>query len=241
MTLAETMAAFLVKVDLSAMSPTAREAAVGAIVDGIGVALAGSTTDPARIMYGMVLEEGGSPRATLLGRREKTGAPDAALANGTAMHALDPQAAKILIHARPKTGLEGKFSMEYCLAIALVDGAPGLRHFEEPWVSDARVQGLLPRITVRPDPALAGPDGKGMPAELTIHLRGGRAVRQRIDLPSGDPLRPLSAEDRRAKFLDCATPTLGAGGAGMALEALERLPTHPRLDDLLARVCGEGR
>jgi len=154
--------------------------------------------------------------------------------------ALDPQAVNILIHARPKTGLEGKFSMEYCLAIALVDGAPGLRHFDEPWISDPRVQGLLPRIAVRPDPALAGPAGKGMPAEVAIYLRGGRAVRQRVDIPAGDPRRPLAPADRRAKFLDCAGLALGPSGAGMALDLLERLPTLPRLDDLLACLGGEG-
>ena len=36
-----------------------------------------------------------------------------------------------LIHSRPKTALEGKFSMQYCLAAFLLDGQVGLNTFSD--------------------------------------------------------------------------------------------------------------
>jgi 2-methylcitrate dehydratase PrpD len=40
----------------------------------------------------------------------------------------------ILIHPQPQTGLEGKFSLEYCLETAALEGELRLRHFIDAWV-----------------------------------------------------------------------------------------------------------
>src|SRR5207253_4723117 len=44
-----------------------------------------------------------------------------------------------LLHHRPKTGLEAKFSMEFCLAILLLRGKAGLSEFSDPVVQSADV------------------------------------------------------------------------------------------------------
>jgi 2-methylcitrate dehydratase PrpD len=61
-----------------------------------------------------------------------------------------------LIHRRPRTGLEGKFSLEYGIAAALLDDAPGLESFTDAAVQRPEVQELIERIDVE---LTAGGDG----------------------------------------------------------------------------------
>ena len=72
-----------------AVPPAARRAARDAILDTVGVALAGSVEPAARMVRSLADEEGGAPRCGVLGAPARTGAGWAALANGTAAHALD--------------------------------------------------------------------------------------------------------------------------------------------------------
>jgi len=61
----------------------------GFILDGLGVALAGSTDDCARILQAHVRQIGGREEVTLLGTGLSASVPKAALANGVAGHAMD--------------------------------------------------------------------------------------------------------------------------------------------------------
>jgi hypothetical protein len=45
-----------------------------------------------------------------------------------------------LIHSRPATGLESKFSLEYATAAPLLDGPPGLRSFTDDAVARPEVE-----------------------------------------------------------------------------------------------------
>jgi 2-methylcitrate dehydratase PrpD len=65
------------------------DAARRAILDCLGVMLAGSVEPAARIVTDIARSEGGAPVATVVGASLRTGAVWAALANGTAAHALD--------------------------------------------------------------------------------------------------------------------------------------------------------
>ncbi len=83
------MAEFIVKSRWEECPEAAVEAARRAILDCLGVMLAGSADPPARIVQAVARAEGGAPLATVVGTGERTGAVWAALANGTAAHALD--------------------------------------------------------------------------------------------------------------------------------------------------------
>jgi len=83
------VAEFIVKSRWEDCPPAAIEAARRAILDCLGVMLAGSLDEPARIVQSVAEAEGGSPLCTVVGTGRRTGAVWAALANGTAAHALD--------------------------------------------------------------------------------------------------------------------------------------------------------
>ena len=84
------IAEFVVKSRFEECPAEAVDAARRAILDTLGVMLAGAVEEPARLVRRVVEAEGGAPRATVVGAGGlRTGATWAALANGTAAHALD--------------------------------------------------------------------------------------------------------------------------------------------------------
>src|SRR5690606_33026552 len=85
------------------------------------------------------------------------------------VNALAPE---VLIHRSAQTGLQGKFSMEYSVAVTLLDGHAGPRQFEDSRVRQSDVQELQQRVHMRADPAL--PINHGVfPSRVTVILKDG--------------------------------------------------------------------
>ncbi len=114
-----------------------------------------------------------------------------------------------LIHHRPVTGLQAKFSLEYAVATALVDGFPDLGSFTDRASMRPAVQDLLPRVDIR---LVSGADGL-LAGEVVvdIDLRDGSTLSASMGMPPGSPDRPPTDEELAAKVAGC--------GAGIA-EAL---------------------
>jgi len=113
---------------------------------------------------------------------------------------------RTLIHHRPKTGLEGKFSMEFCLAVLLVEGRAGLAQFTDQVVNRAEVQELVRRIDYGPfTEAEALENGyTNVTTTLEIDLKCGETVTARADVGRGSTALPMTWEDVADKVRDCA-------------------------------------
>lgn len=85
----ETMARFVAGLDLDTIPARAIEVAKGGLVDAIGTAIAGTNTEPARILTRWARTEGGKPVCGVIGAGFKTSPAIAARANGTIGHAHD--------------------------------------------------------------------------------------------------------------------------------------------------------
>ena len=145
-----------------------------------------------------------------------------------------PLSKKVLIYSRPATGLEGKFSMEFSLAVAAVEGKAGLAQYVDCWTSDPRVQALLPKISFFARDDLAPEvSADAVPAEVIVHARGQRFTRK-VLVPSGDPRNPMGPADRREKFLGCAADVLPHTTAAALFEELEVLEQAPHARSVLA-------
>mgnify|MGYP001167492524 CR=1 FL=1 len=144
-----------------------------------------------------------------------------------------------LIHPRPQTGLEGKFSMQYCVAAALLDGAPRLAAFSDAAVQRAAAQELLRRVELIAEPT-EGKIAAGS-TEVALTLRDGRRLQRRIDEPRGAGGSPLSWDELAEKFRDCAAVTLPAGVANQAIERIAAFETLPDLRGLMALLAAPAR
>jgi 2-methylcitrate dehydratase PrpD len=132
----------------------------------------------------------------------------------------------------PQSGLAAKFSIQYCVARALADGAIRLEHFEgEAW-RDPRVARLLAVTEARPHPDMPQEWG----SEIVITLAGGRVLAKRQDeyrRPGPDGL-PIGRETLWQKFADCAGRVLPQARIAPLFERLETLDEQSSLAPLTA-------
>jgi 2-methylcitrate dehydratase PrpD len=108
-----------------------------------------------------------------------------------------------LIHHRPDTGMQGKFSLEYGVAAALLDGYPGFASFTDEAVRRPAARRLIDRTEVKLDPGGSWLlDGE---LHAAVHTTAGevRQVTQRN--PPGSPARPPDPAQLQAKLADCLT------------------------------------
>ena len=144
-------------------------------------------------------------------------------------------AAEPLIHPRPKAGLEGKFSMQYCVAAALLDGEVKLDSFEDDAVRRTPAQELLRRVEMHEDVTEStAVDGF---ADVTILLRDGRRLQRRVDEPRGSALLPLSIEELKDKYRDCAERVLGRDDTARSLDLIRSVDSLPSISPLLALLA----
>lgn len=106
-----------------------------------------------------------------------------------------------LIHVQPHRPLEGKFSLHYCIAAALIEGEVNLGSFRQALIEDPRVAALIEMTQMQVDPSVG--DGAEFPTRLTIHTEEGGRFSCFVPLAQGKPDRWFSEDRMRSKFLDC--------------------------------------
>jgi 2-methylcitrate dehydratase PrpD len=149
---------------------------------------------------------------------------------------VDSVTPNLLIYDRPRTGLEGKFSMPFCVAATLRDGQVGLKTFEDAYASDSHIQELLPRVVMRMNPVL----GRNAPALtqaiVTIRLRDGRVLRREANGARGYPDRPASIDELNEKFRACALHALSIEMVESALSNLRSLEALKNIATLTGQL-----
>ncbi|MGH2778930.1 MAG: MmgE/PrpD family protein [Actinomycetota bacterium] len=109
---------------------------------------------------------------------------------------------------QPATGLEGKFSIFHCAAVAAVDGAASVGQFTDERVNDPEVVAMRSRVSIVVDDGLAKDA-----AAVSLTLTDGRALTREIPHNKGTPARPMSDDEIEAKFLELAAASIGEDSA----------------------------
>jgi 2-methylcitrate dehydratase PrpD len=109
-----------------------------------------------------------------------------------------------LLHHDPKTGLEGKFSMEFCLAILLLERKAGLSQFSDKVVQRSDVREMMSKINFYVDPAAESAGFDKMTSILKITLKDGKVITGQAAFGKGSPANPMSFEEAASKFRGCA-------------------------------------
>lgn len=139
----------------------------------------------------------------------------------------------------PRSGLEAKFSVQYVLARALVQGRLSLADFTDTAVHEAPIRALMGRIVAEPHPEAVMESTEHFFAEVTVTLADGAELMARVERPLGrDRAHPLPEGALEAKFVDCATPALGAEPAQALLARLKVLHAEPDIRALAPLLRG---
>ena len=139
----------------------------------------------------------------------------------------------------PQTGLDAKFSVQYCLARALLDGRIVLEHFEGEAFRDPTARALMRRIHAAPLPGDRRGRRRAARRRGADHLR-----RRRARSRSGSAARSGAAptircpsEALHAKFANCAGRALPPAQVERLQQALSRLDEVGSLRDLVAAMA----
>ena len=136
--------------------------------------------------------------------------------------------------AKPQNGLEAKFSVQYCVARALLDGRVLLRDFDAAALREPAVQNVLPRVFAAPHVEGQFPSGSGFAAEVKITLKDGRSFSSRVMRPLGrTSANPIPPQQVRAKFEDCASSVLPAEQVAKLSRALDQFEAFASVRDFM--------
>ncbi len=144
----------------------------------------------------------------------------------------------VLIHPRPTTALERKFSMEFCAAAALAEGGVTLDSFDEGPPHPA-VEKLMSRVSMIVDPSLPTDREQQAWTRVSLRLADGRILEAGPRGARGHPDQPLADAALRAKFLACATRVLPRGEAEAVAEQIAAFEAIPDIRALTARLVGD--
>jgi 2-methylcitrate dehydratase PrpD len=137
-----------------------------------------------------------------------------------------------LIYRFPKNGLEGKFSMGYLIARALIDGKITLETFTDEAVRNPAVLQLLEKVDMKADPSLqSGADGS-RPAAVSIKLKNGKTETLSQKFPKGSPQVPMTPDELRGKFMACSRGILGDASSHRVIEYVDKLESLPTVRSL---------
>lgn len=109
-----------------------------------------------------------------------------------------------LIHHRPKNELQAKFSMEFCMAILLLERKAGLAQFTDEVVNRRDVQSMIRKIEFGVHPRAEAAGYEKMTTIIDIKLADGRTVSGHADFGKGSPVNPMSDDELSGKFRECA-------------------------------------
>jgi 2-methylcitrate dehydratase PrpD len=146
-----------------------------------------------------------------------------------------------LFQHHPMTGLQAKFSMEFAVAILLVEGKAGLAQFTDTVVQRPDVQDMVQRVRFYVDPEFdkRGPDNADLQAVLIessiikVRTKDGKVISGRTKPAKGSPENPMSYDEIAEKFRGNAEfakwPAKKAETVIAMVKSLENEPNMSRL------------
>lgn len=140
----------------------------------------------------------------------------------------------ILLYSRPQTGLQGKFSLEYCTAAALIDREVSLRQFMDEKVQSPIAQGLIPKVKVSYVEGAEGESLLNIPQAVKVKLLDGPEHFYEVRWPKGYSYNPMTWEEVANKFRDCTEGVLSPGEIDQIIELLSKLESLTSISELMA-------
>ena len=110
-----------------------------------------------------------------------------------------------LIHHQPKNELQAKFSMEFCMAILLLERKGGLQEYTDEVVNRPDVQAMIRKIHFATDPEAEAAGFDKMTTIIEVELNDGKVLKTRADFGKGSPANPMTDDELSEKFRECAS------------------------------------
>src|SRR4029453_10399305 len=143
-----------------------------------------------------------------------------------------------LIYPMPKTALEGKFSIPFCMAIAVLERKAGIAQFQDRKVRDKSVVEMMKRVTLYVDDELEGLGYDQVRRRVGTTLKTGRVIEGRYDVARGHPEKPMSWAELSDKFRECARLALPNNHAEKVIQLVAGIDQLESLSPLFRALTG---
>ncbi|HYA18172.1 MAG TPA: MmgE/PrpD family protein [Bryobacteraceae bacterium] len=134
----------------------------------------------------------------------------------------------------PKTGLEGKFSIYYAAAVAIVEGSGSELQFSDASVKNPVTVALREKVTATADSSVAEDQ-----VRITITLKDGRKLEKFVEHAVGSVKNPMSDHDLEVKFAALSDDVLSSDQAEDLMEMCWKLETLPDASQLAKNAAGK--
>ena len=153
-----------------------------------------------------------------------------------------PIAFDTLLYEHPRTPYEAKFSMPFCVSLALLRGEVSVDRFSLAEMKDPLLKRLMKKVVMEVDPGLAAGGYRGTQgATLRIRMGGGEILEEKVPAPRGHPRNPLPEETLLAKFRDCAKSLLPPGRIHSVADMIMNLEKMENVKALMRSLKGTGK
>jgi 2-methylcitrate dehydratase PrpD len=138
----------------------------------------------------------------------------------------------------PKSGLDAKFSVQYCLARATLQGQIRLEDFEGTAYDDPTVRALMSRVHAAPHPDAGTANEAALGAEVRVTFADGEVIAKKVGAALGrGPDNPLPQGALAAKFVNCASRALPPASVARLKDMLEDLESAPSVKTVVAAIA----
>jgi 2-methylcitrate dehydratase len=135
---------------------------------------------------------------------------------------------------RPETRESADHSLPFVMAIALMEGAVEIRHYDQMYYKQPDVRALMQKITVRigEEPVAAWPE---IPLNIVdVELKSGKIHSTKVAYHLGHFQRFMTDEQQEAKFRPLAEPLLSKKQIDDLLACLRRLDKVEQVSELIS-------
>lgn len=133
-----------------------------------------------------------------------------------------PNAIKLAGIKIPKDQDETKFSIQYTLACALLDGSYGIADMDPPRLT-TDVLNLIEKIKLVPDETMEDRNRGIRGTRVEVVLKNGDRVEETVLVPKGDPEKPLTRADIIDKLHVCAQGQADENTLAKLVNAIEKI------------------
>jgi len=133
---------------------------------------------------------------------------------------------------KPQSREAADHSLQYLIAVALIDGTFGLGQFEGERWNDPAVVALMERLDMTTNAELARRGGEFYPCALQMEDRSGETLRVEVLRPPGVSPDGLDANAITEKFARLTEDTLTPSQRDRIIDAVMALDTAPHCDQL---------
>jgi 2-methylcitrate dehydratase PrpD len=138
----------------------------------------------------------------------------------------------------PENGLQGKFSMPYLMARALIDGKVFIEAFTDSAVQDVNILKLAQTVQMKLDGDLKPTALGSRPCKVTIRLCDGRTYSRQVDYAKGSREVPMTDNELVGKFTGCARQVIDESATARIVNEVKHLESVNDIRPLCRLMLG---